>query len=337
MSHEDAPVRKRLNKDAEEFIPRKAAAPVASQGPAAEEASDAASQEEDEDEDVGEQRIPLAANRQLDPLEVRFSQFRARSRFRDGKLLADTEEMLRAVPITPGAASSSAAGDGALADKEKDISNAEFSIETPFPPIQVLQWRCKLRDAQGRPRIDPKTGGEFYDNEDRWFTLDNRRLCCLQKAAIKAWPKRCVVDVVELPPGPLTRTRTRQLKKFRTFDRGKTILIGERKEADDSVKWSWREKVGQEADAEEADIKNAHVQMRRRRRENERGTDRRDRGDAHRRRLGGVKDEEPEGGFFSSWTTSWRGIFMFFFIYLCLRILAKVAHGIYLKMQASPG
>lgn len=344
-----------LNLNAEEFVPGRAST-VSSEAPAsvaeAGDGEDPEELEEEEEEEDGVLDQRLVANLQLCPLDIRFSQFRARSRFRDGKLLADSEAMIRAVPITPGAASSSATGSssGTQGDKEavdRD-SSADFLLETPFPPIQVLQWRCKLRDGQGRPRTDPKTGGELYDNEDRWFSLDNRRLYCLQKAAIRVWPQRVVANVVELPPGPLTRTRTRQLKKFRTFDRGKTILIGGRNEvtqmindagkqeqANIAVKWSWREKVGQEADADsEPDIHNAHIQMRRRRRENERGRGGRD-SDAHRRRLGGVKDQ-PESGFLPAWTTSWGGIFLFCFIYLCLRIVAKVIHGIYLKMQDNP-
>lgn len=309
-------------------------------------------EEEDDDEDndiVG--GIPTEPNRKLDPLEVHFSQFRCRSTFRDDKLLVDTEALIRAVPITPGGSSSdrggsaekdgvskAAASSAIAAAAEDGVSKAAFRLETPFPPIQVLQWRCKLRDAEGRPRICPKTGGELYDNVDRWFSLDNRRLCCLQKAAVRSWPQRTFVDVIELPAGDtLTKTRTRQLKKFRTFDRGKTILIGGRNEGNTADKWSWREKVGQQdSDADEPDADHAHVQMRRRRRENERGTDRRGRDDPHRRRPGGAKDEEERGGYLPTWATSWGGILMFFFIYLCLRILVKVLHGIYLKMQTAP-
>lgn len=38
--------------------------------------------------------------------------------------------------------------------------------------------------------------------EDRWFTLDNRRLYCLQKVAVSLWPDRAVAQVCCLPLGP---------------------------------------------------------------------------------------------------------------------------------------
>ena len=38
--------------------------------------------------------------------------------------------------------------------------------------------------------------------EDRWFTLDNRRLYCLQKVAVSLWPDRAVAEVCCLPLGP---------------------------------------------------------------------------------------------------------------------------------------
>ena len=38
--------------------------------------------------------------------------------------------------------------------------------------------------------------------EDRWFTLDNRSLYCLQKVAVSLWPDRAVAEVCCLPLGP---------------------------------------------------------------------------------------------------------------------------------------
>ena len=109
-------------------------------------------------------------------------------------------------------------------DSNNNSSSNSSRLEAPFPSIEVMPWRCKLRDgATGRPRIDPATGGELYDAEDHLFALDNRRLYCLQKAAAAVWPARVLVDVVELPPG--VPSSVRQLKKFRTLNRGQSILI----------------------------------------------------------------------------------------------------------------
>lgn len=208
----------------------------------------AASESEDGDEDheapttgspndipprLRAQRALPAPNRRISPFDVRFSQMRARHEFRDARLLEDSVKQIRAVRCE---ASESTAG-------------ATWRLEAPFPPIEVLQWRCKLRDeATGRPRLDPTTGDELWDTSDRWFTLDNRRLYCLQKAAVALWPERAAVDVVELPPGPLTRMR--ELKKFRNIDRGRSIFIGGRKEGETLVRWSWRQAAGVPDDAE---------------------------------------------------------------------------------------
>jgi len=166
----------------------------------------------DEDDDEGEEdlqqsdlspvlgrrppRDQLEPNMQISPFDVRFSQGRASPEFRDGRLIEETVQLIQAVRCEDGTQ-----------------EPATWRLEAPFPAIEILQWRCKLRDDQtGRPRLDPKTGGELYDRETKWFTLDNRRLYCLQRVAAKLWPDKAVVDVVELPSGPLTRAR--QLKNF---------------------------------------------------------------------------------------------------------------------------
>merc|ERR1719291_866222 len=71
------------------------------------------------------------------------------------------------------------------------------------------------------------------------FTLDNRRLVCYQRAAVALWPERAVVRVIELPPQSLTRMR--QVRKFRTLDSGKTVMLGSRLEDEALARWSWRE------------------------------------------------------------------------------------------------
>lgn len=202
-------------------------------------------------------RPPGVVNCRMSPLDIRFSQMRARTEFRDGKLLADTVPLIRTILLS----------EEAPASGEK-----VWLLEAPFPAIEILKWRCKLRDAQtGRPKIDPVTGAELWDSEDHFFTLDNRRLYCLQKAALSVWPDRAVVDMAELPPGPLARFR--ELKKFRTLNRGKGIHIGGRNDGETLVKWSWQHEAGcpEESEDDVADAGNSHVQMRRRPRPEWRG------------------------------------------------------------------
>lgn len=210
--------------------------------------------EEDEDEGIPglfqlgghkEQRKIAAPNRRISPFDVRFSQGRMRSEFRCGRSVEETVAAIRAV--------------------REDAPGGEpaWRLEAPFPTIEVIPWRCKLRDESGRPIVDEQTGGELWDSQDHIFTLDNRRLYCFQKAAAALWPQQVGIDVVELPPQSLTRLR--QVRKFRTPDSGMSISVGSRTDTDSLVHWSWRSAVGV-AESREAVCRNEDclVQTRRR-------------------------------------------------------------------------
>lgn len=323
------------------------------------QASDEEGENDEEDEDLKEdRRWDNAPNRRISPLDVRFSQFRARNAFRDGMLLSESMEQIRVVPLK-GEGSAAAPPlpppllgpdgkpqeGGRAQDQEYDVL-----LVAPFPPIEVLPWRCKLRLPNGRPMLDKTGEHEVYDSQDRWFTLDNRRLCCLQKAAVAQWPLRAVVDVVELPGGPLIRQR--QLKKFRTFDRGASILIGPKAAEEPPARWSWREALGLEAEdlglPDDFDPEQSSAQPRRRRganharRPDEERQGRLDRQQAsqlarqgdgrhqrHAGRLGGSSgsaegDDSDDAGSKPTW---WRLICscaIFFLCYLFLRTVVKV-------------
>ncbi|CAK0790734.1 unnamed protein product, partial [Prorocentrum cordatum] len=90
------------------------------------------------------------------------------------------------------------------------------------------------------------------------FTFDNRRLYCLQAAALKVYPERCVVEVLEVPAGPAENMR--ELRKFRTMDIGKTVMIGSRLDKVAFVRWSWREAAGLERDQDGARLAEAAEQ-----------------------------------------------------------------------------
>jgi len=287
--------------------------------------------EEEEEEDSSEsddlQPVP---NKQMSPFDVRFSQMRARSQFRDGRLVQTAIEEIQPVRHPSAkevAVEGGGAGDGPVTESSK--LEEVWRLEAPFPPIEVLHWRCKLRDEQtGRPRIDPKTGGECYD-EHRWFTLDNRRLYCLQKVAASLHPARAVIDVVELPPGSLTRAR--QIKKFRTLDSGRSIMIGGRdgRGVEHRLRWSWREATGTEAEASEPDVDNCHVQMRRRPRKGMRGL-------PQHRQQSGMRCSAADGERGSSWTglvsshtTSLSGMLVFVVIYVALRLSVNTLSAAY--------
>ncbi|CAK0886782.1 unnamed protein product, partial [Prorocentrum cordatum] len=94
-------------------------------------------------------------------------------------------------------------------------------LKPPFPEIEVIQWRCKLREEDGTVSVDA-AGNELY-GEREWYTLDNRRLYCLQKAATARHPAqvRCPVVVIQQEEG-----NCREFRKFRTPDRGRTVGVG---------------------------------------------------------------------------------------------------------------
>jgi len=160
---------------------------------------------------------------QLCPLDLRFSQKKMRNVFADGRLIEDAADLVRAVSRP--------------AD-EAEIYDAPWRLEAPFPPIEVLRWRCKLRDeTTGRPLLD-EFGKEVFEPFESWFTLDNRRLYCLQKAATKLWPERCTVDVIaEIRKD----RRMREIRKFRTLDSGQSIMVGSRVDGVPFKRWAWRE------------------------------------------------------------------------------------------------
>lgn len=178
---------------------------------------------------LGGRQEPSTVQRQwLSPLEVRFSQLKMRHLFGDGRRVADAVPLIRAEKCTP---------------EETAEHGGIWRLETPFPVIEVIRWRCKLRDeATGRAKVDPATGSDLLDSEERWFALDNRRLYCLQEVAQRLWPERCVVDMHEVLSGP--HLRIRGLRKFRTLDVGKSIVCGTRADGVPMIRWSWRAQAG---------------------------------------------------------------------------------------------
>jgi len=170
---------------------------------------------------------PHASAQRMCPLEVWFSQPKMRHLFGDGLRVADAVTPIRVVKCT---------------EEEEKEHDAAYRLEAPFPTIEVIRWRCKLRDENtGRAKLDPVTGGELFDSEERWFSLDNRRLYCLQEAALRVWPERCVADVSEIRSGP--HMRMPGIRKFRTPDLGRSILIGSRADGVPFVRWSWEDKT----------------------------------------------------------------------------------------------
>lgn len=188
--------------------------------------------------------VPASSKQKLfiSPLEVFFSQNVIYPRFADGRSVDDSVRQIRAI---------------ADDSEEKEV---DIILEAPFPTIEVVEWAPRLRDREGKPILD-KEGNERLGPEGL-FTLDNRRLYALQRAAVAHYPRTCKVEVVKV------RERyevARHVKKFRTRTNGMAISISEwngtgRDNARDfniMRVWDWRSAVaavkeGQKASSVEA-------------------------------------------------------------------------------------
>jgi len=234
----------------------------------------------------------------LSPFEVHFSQTRIRAEFQDGHKLEETTEQIKAE------------------EKIENTENDFIVLNAPFPRIEVTRWRCKLREADGTPKVDPTTGLELYSHEERWFTFDNRRLCCLQRAAAALWPSEARCEVVEIPS---TLARMRELRKFDTRTFGCNVIVGRRDDPNPET-WCWRTAVGMplETQPEEGVARQRSLRWRGNTRANSMGETG---GRGPRRGFAGSR-EDGEGGF--AGTEVVRSALLFLLVYLGLRLTVSV-------------
>jgi len=178
--------------------------------------------------------ISIGRRRLLSPLEIHFSQSHIRPDFQDGHSVVETAVAMQAPEHRERLAKLQSAEVTGVPIGDGDW----WLLQAPFPEIEVIQWRCKLREEDGSLKLDAQ-GFELY-GEREWYTLDNRRLYCLQRAAAALHPQevRCVVAVIQQEEGSC-----REFRKFRTPDRGRSVAIGHR-DMVNLPRWSWRKEVG---------------------------------------------------------------------------------------------
>jgi len=167
----------------------------------------------------------------LNPLAIRFAQPRINNFFAkpDGREVLDTIKELKIEPFVLDDS-----------DSEDSFGRDDLFIRAPFPVIEVVQFRAKLRDEDGSTVKDEVTGIQRH-GEERWFTLDNRRLYCLQRAAIKAWPSLCYAAVKVVDSLDST---SKVLRKFRTTSDGTSVRIGSSQDVFENLpEWSWRDSL----------------------------------------------------------------------------------------------
>eukprot|EP00403_Amphidinium_massartii_P013690 CAMPEP_0178429850 /NCGR_PEP_ID=MMETSP0689_2-20121128/31017_1 /TAXON_ID=160604 /ORGANISM="Amphidinium massartii, Strain CS-259" /LENGTH=324 /DNA_ID=CAMNT_0020051689 /DNA_START=84 /DNA_END=1055 /DNA_ORIENTATION=- len=160
--------------------------------------------------------MPLYEEKFICPFAIRFSQARIRPTFQDGRAVEKSKDQIRKVPWP-------------LADGDYDIL-----LDAPFPPIEIMRWRPKYRSEDGSAF---ETGrGDAVLADSCWCTFDNRRLYCLQAAAVEAWPRRAaaVVHIMHnLPEGRSV------LRKFRSTDLGVSVKISRRNDTIPRSVWHW--------------------------------------------------------------------------------------------------
>eukprot|EP00439_Symbiodinium_sp_Y106_P034939 s4153_g4.t1 len=134
-----------------------------------------------------------------------------KTHFQDGRLVEST------VPEIVAAPSGSA--------------DYDIILKAPFPNIEILRWHA------------PDSG----DKEEQWYTLDNRRLYCLQRMAVENWPKRvaAVVDILYADNGKVRR-------KYDSTTSGRSVTISPSIKVPALTRWDWRLRVDPEPDPDAA-------------------------------------------------------------------------------------
>jgi len=158
--------------------------------------------------------MPIYEEKLICPLSIRFTQDYIRTTFRDGRQI---QTALNAIKVEPG------------------VGQFDLVLRAPFPHIEIMRWRIP---RYGVARI--KTSGRNRSTEERehWFTLDNRRLYCLQKVATALWPRRVatVVEILYADPGSIWR-------KYNNYTHGFCVNLGPSSSEAPTDRFDWRETI----------------------------------------------------------------------------------------------
>lgn len=166
-------------------------------------------------------RMPLYEDKLINPLAVRFTQEHIRPVFQDGTDLEETVRQIRTKPGTGG---------------------YDILLKVPFESIEVIRWH--KRD----------TSGEEAEAR-RWFTFDNRRLYCMQRAAAALWPLRVGVEVQALYAATDGSHR-----KDNSSTAGRIVHIGHSMKMLTDT-WSWRDVVASRGTDAEVAAAFEHVSL----------------------------------------------------------------------------
>lgn len=154
--------------------------------------------------------MPVFEEKWVSPLAIRFTQNHIRTTFRDGSPVEPTVSEIQARPAPVG-------------------SDYDVVLHAPFPNVEIVRWRTEGEEQGSHSAQEPGT------TTSHWFTLDNRRLYCLQRVAASLWPKR-VAAVVEILYTDLGRMR----RKFDSTTFGWAVSIAHSSREEELSKWDWR-------------------------------------------------------------------------------------------------
>jgi len=165
--------------------------------------------------------MPIYEEKLINPLAVRFTQEHIRTTFRDARLVEAAFEEITVEPSS--------------------CEDYDLILRAPFPHIEIIRWntpsRCPSEHAQASVS-DTSCAEDDLIRERHWFTLDNRRLYCLQRAAVAHLPKR-VAAVVEI----LYDDAGSGWRKYDSTTKGQSVSIGHSVNMEPIGRWDWRKEA----------------------------------------------------------------------------------------------
>jgi len=159
--------------------------------------------------------MPVYEEKFISPLAVRFTQEHIRNTFRDRRSVPAAVEEIKAGP-----------GHG----------DYDVVLSFPFPAIEVMRSPAAKQHNSVLSDLSQIIGEKGEGSH--WFTLDNRRLYCLQRAAVKLWPLRVAakVDVLYADNGS-------GRKKYDSISYGCSVTISSSIKDSNCSRWDWRYEV----------------------------------------------------------------------------------------------
>lgn len=159
--------------------------------------------------------MPIYEEKLISPFAVRFTQEHIRTTFRDGRSL-----------------------EAAIAEIQEQPGTGDYDVilQFPFPAIEIIRYHAPSLEHTSKVLVS-EIFGEVPAG-DHWFTLDNRRLYCLQRAAAACWPRRAgiAVEILYASPGSVRR-------KCDTTTYGCSVAISHSTRDAPISRWDWRVEV----------------------------------------------------------------------------------------------